>query len=60
MNYALIIYTVVAMAGNGSSATTSRDWRYLTTFANHERCVDAANVMGISSERYRCVPVIMK
>jgi hypothetical protein len=60
MNYALILYTVVAMSGHNSTLTKAYDWRYLTTFANHERCIDAANLMGISSERYRCVAVVMK
>jgi hypothetical protein len=55
MNYALMIYTIVAMAGNSADPATARDWRYLTTFPSQERCVEAAKIMGISSERYRCV-----
>jgi hypothetical protein len=55
MNYALLIYTVVAMTGQNASLVQARDWRYLTSFPSHERCVEAAKVMGISSERYRCV-----
>lgn len=55
MNYALMIYTVVAMSGQNASLTQARDWRYLTTFTSQERCVEAAKIMGISSERFRCV-----
>ena len=55
MNYALLIYTVVAMTGQNASLVQARDWRYLTTFPSQERCVEAAKVMGISTERYRCV-----
>ena len=55
MNYALMIYTVVAMSGANASLTQARDWRYLTTFPSQERCVEAAKIMGISSERFRCV-----
>ena len=60
MNYALMLYTVVAMSGQNSSIAKAYDWRYLATFHTQERCVDAANMMGISSERYRCVAVTMK
>jgi len=55
MNFALMIYTVVAMSGSNASLVQARDWRYLTTFTSQERCVDAAKTMGISSERFRCV-----
>jgi hypothetical protein len=60
MNYALMIYTVVAMSGQNASLVKAHDWRYLATFYTQERCVDAANMMGISSERYRCVAVALK
>jgi hypothetical protein len=57
MNYALMIYTVVAMTGQNSfSMVQAHDWRYLATFYSSEQCKDAAKTMGISSERYRCVP----
>lgn len=55
MSYALMIYTIVAMSGQNSSLTQARDWRYTATFISQDRCVEAAKVMGISSERYRCV-----
>jgi hypothetical protein len=55
MNYALIIYTVVAMSGQNASLVQAHDWRYLASFYTQERCVEAAKVMGISNERYRCV-----
>jgi hypothetical protein len=58
MNYALMIYTVVAMTGQNSfSMVQAHDWRYLASFYTQERCIDAAKIMGISSERYRCVAV---
>ena len=56
MNFALMIYTVVAMSGSNASLVQAHDWRYLTTFYSVEGCKDAAKIMGISSERYRCVP----
>jgi len=56
MNYALMIYTVVAMSGSNASLVQAHDWRYLATFYSSEQCKDAAKTMGISSERYRCVP----
>ena len=55
MNFALMIYTVVAMSGANASLTQAHDWRYLTTFTSQERCVEAAKTMGISTERFRCV-----
>jgi hypothetical protein len=55
MNFALMIYTVVAMSGSNSSLVQAHDWRYLTTFTSQERCVEAAKIMGISTERFRCV-----
>lgn len=55
MNFTLMIYTVVAMSGQNASLVQARDWRYLATFYNQSSCVEAAKVMGISSERYRCV-----
>ena len=55
MNFALIIYTVVAMSGSNASLVQAHDWRYLTTFYTLEGCKDAAKTMGISTERFRCV-----
>ena len=60
MNFALMIYTVVAMSGSNASLVQARDWRYLSSFYTQERCVEAAKVMGISSERYRCVPTAVR
>jgi hypothetical protein len=54
-NFALMIYTVVAMSGQNASLTPAHDWRYLTTHHSLESCKDAAKTMGISTERYRCV-----
>jgi hypothetical protein len=55
MNFALMIYTVVAMSGQNASLTQARDWRYLATFYTQSGCVEAAKTMGISTERFRCV-----
>jgi len=57
MNYALMIYTVVAMSGSNASLVHAHDWRYLTTHYTLENCQLAAKSMGIASERYRCVGV---
>ena len=54
-NFALMIYTIVAMAGNSADPATARDWRYLTTFYTVEQCQAAAKSMGLTPERYRCV-----
>ena len=55
MNFALMIYTVVAMSGQNASLVQAHDWRYLTTHYTLERCKDAAKTMGISTESFRCV-----
>ena len=55
MNFALIIYTVVAMSGSNASLVQAHDWRYLTTHHTLESCKEAAKTMGISTERFRCV-----
>jgi hypothetical protein len=57
MNFALMIYTVVAMSGQNADLAQARDWRYLTTHYSLESCQSAAKSMGIASERYRCVGV---
>jgi len=56
MNYALMIYTIVAMSGQNANLTPAHDWRLLTTHYTLESCLNAAKIMGISSERFRCVP----
>jgi hypothetical protein len=57
MYYTLMIYTVVAMAGQNSfSMVQAHDWRQLTTHYTLENCVNAAKTMGISAERFRCIP----
>lgn len=55
MNFALVIYTVVAMSGQNASLVQAHDWRPIATFSTVELCNDAAHLMGISNERYRCV-----
>jgi hypothetical protein len=56
MNFTLMIYTVVAMSGQNASLVQAHDWRPLTTHYTLESCLNAAKIMGISSERFRCVP----
>jgi len=51
-----MIYTVVAMSGQNASLVQAHDWRPLTTHYTLESCLNAAKIMGISSERFRCVP----
>ena len=55
MNFALVIYTVVAMSGQNASLVQAHDWRPIANFYSVDLCNDAAHLMGISSERYRCV-----
>ena len=55
MNFALMIFTVVAMSGQNASLVQAHDWRYLTTHHTLESCREAAKIMGISTERFRCV-----
>lgn len=55
MNFALVIFTVVAMSGQNASLVQAHDWRSVANFSTVELCNDAAHLMGISNERYRCV-----
>lgn len=59
MNFALVIYTVVAMSGKNADLIQARDWRSIATFGNAELCNKAAHSMGISSERYRCIQLTL-
>lgn len=58
MNFALVIYTVVAMSGSNASLVQARDWRPVASFGQIELCHDAARSMGISAERYRCIRLV--
>ena len=51
----MVIFTVVAMSGQNASLVQARDWRHIASFSTVELCNDAAHLMGVSSERYRCV-----
>lgn len=61
MTYILMIWTVVAMAGDRHYQAKSYDWRpigeYHSSFAveGRERCEDAARQLGLKTENYRCV-----
>jgi hypothetical protein len=61
MTYILVIWTVIAMNG----VYTKSDWRPIGEFHHEdnrignktpkEMCEDAAKVLGIKPENYRCV-----
>lgn len=55
MNFALVIFTVVAVSGQNASLVQARDWRPIASFSTVELCNAGAREMGVSSERYRCV-----
>ncbi len=67
MTYTLFIWTVVAMAGTGTSAYTTieKDWRPLAEFNSlyhrdepnkaQELCEAAARQLGLKPQLYRCV-----
>jgi hypothetical protein len=59
MNFALVIYTVVAMSGKNADLVQARDWRPVASFSNAELCNNAAHSMGISSDRYRCIQLTL-
>ena len=53
MNYILVIFTVVAMAGG----YRERDWRPISEFKNEAACVHAARQMDMrGADRFRCLP----
>lgn len=54
MSYALLLWTVVAMAGDRHGQTEKRDWRVIAEFNTIELCKDAARELNVI-ERYRCV-----
>ena len=56
MNFALIIYTVVAMSGSNASLVQAHDWRPIVEIAgDYEKCERTARELNISKERYRCI-----
>lgn len=60
MTYILMIWTVVAMAGDRHYQNKAMDWRPLgefqsTSHTSKELCEDAARQLGLKSENYRCV-----
>ncbi len=65
MTYILVIWTVVAMAGDRHYQTKAMDWRPLGEFYNspdtgkHARqmCEDAAQQLGLKSDAYRCIRI---
>lgn len=61
MTYILMIWTVVAMAGDRFHQAKAYDWRPIGEYyssgseTGRERCEDAARQLGLKSENYRCV-----
>jgi len=63
MTYILVIWTVVAMAGDRHYQTKAMEWRSIGEFYNApdagknalEMCTDAARQLGLKYENYRCV-----
>jgi hypothetical protein len=63
VTYILVIWTVVAMAGDRHYQAKAMDWRPLGEFYTsvdvgkngREMCEDAARQLGLKSENYRCV-----
>ena len=65
MTYILMIWTVVAMAGDRFHQAKAHDWRPIGEFhmeegrmgkkTAQEMCEDAARQLGLKMENYRCV-----
>jgi hypothetical protein len=61
MTYILMIWTVVAMAGDRFHQAKAYDWRPIGEYyssgaeTGRERCEDAARQLGLKAENYRCV-----
>lgn len=63
MTYILMIWTVVAMAGDRHQQSKAYDWRQLAEFQDsnippqlaQEKCEAAARQLGLKMENYRCV-----
>jgi hypothetical protein len=65
MTYILMIWTVVAMAGDRHHQAKAYDWRPIGEFhmeegrmgkkTAQEMCEDAARQLGLKIENYRCV-----
>ena len=63
MTYILVIWTVVAMAGDRHQQYKAMDWRPLGEFYNsvdigknaRQMCEDSAQQLGLKSDAYRCV-----
>jgi len=65
MTYILMIWTVVAMAGDRHAQEKAYEWRPIGEFHMEEgrmnkktaleMCEEAARQLGLKSDRYRCV-----
>jgi hypothetical protein len=67
MEYILVIWTIVASAGNQFNTHDKYDWRPIGVFQKDttqgfnggasglERCEEAARQLNINADRYRCV-----
>ena len=63
MTYVLMIWTVVAMAGDRFGQTKAMDWKPVAEFQDsnippqlaQEKCETAARQLGLQFQNYRCV-----
>jgi hypothetical protein len=61
MTYILMIWTVVAMAGDRHYQNKAMDWRPIGEFydfsagSGQAKCEEAARQLGLKIENYRCV-----
>lgn len=61
MEYVLVIWTVVGMAGTNLSVTSRYDWRPIATFSSTtqanalEFCKAGALQLNIKDDKYRCI-----
>lgn len=54
MSYVLMLWTVVAMAGDRHGRHEARDWRAVAEFETAALCEAAAGSLSVG-DRYRCV-----
>lgn len=61
MTYILMVWTVIAMAGDRHVQQKAYDWRPIGEFhdfsagSGQSKCEEAARQLGLKSDKYRCV-----
>ena len=53
MNFVLVVYTAVAMAGSGGAAKPVYDWKTVDSFASKPLCEKAAKEM--KAQKFSCL-----